>query len=370
MKTREYTLQKSFLGSAWLSEPRSWWNPRWYYETIRGTEWFHVYTWMAKDICWCCDYYMEGYAFGCTAVIISFLLVVRAFSNKNWIELYMGMGQFFWLLGNLVWMWGELQDIQYGDSYYYPHYTPINNDYSWKSGLILASTFGYIGLYYVFLPLRLFPKVSEESLQLYNESEVTVHWPLNKLFPTWRNYENIHIFFWLGKDTAWNWRTSTMKSYVPNAVWWVFAVPTVLVGLDFVITSASYQYNVVDHIHYILQLAWIIANFIWAYSEIYEIDSDVGYSLWPVPDTQLSNITVTYKQTIPMRWISAWLLVASLMATFCFTVYWIGFTFVNWNRNSDHNDDDKIPVATEISTNTKTSDPSVQRTIYTLIQDK
>lgn len=42
---------KSFMG-AWLTLPYFRWYPRWYFITIRGAEWFHVYLWVAKDLAW------------------------------------------------------------------------------------------------------------------------------------------------------------------------------------------------------------------------------------------------------------------------------------------------------------------------------
>jgi len=43
---------------------------------------------------------------------------------------------------------------------------------------------------------------------------------------TWREYENIHILFWLGKDVAW-------INLIP-AMWIVFLVPTAGIAWDMV----------------------------------------------------------------------------------------------------------------------------------------
>jgi hypothetical protein len=53
---------------------------------------------------------------------------------------------------------------------------------------------------------------------------------MKSFFPTWRSYENVHIFFWLAKDTSWN--------HNWNVPWIVFSIPTVLVALDFVWQTA------------------------------------------------------------------------------------------------------------------------------------
>ncbi len=64
----------------------------------------------------------------------------------------------------------------------------------------------------------------------YNEEHLHPRIWMKSCFPTWRSYENAHIFFWLAKDTSWN--------HSWNVTWIVFSIPTVLIALDFVWQTA------------------------------------------------------------------------------------------------------------------------------------
>ena len=209
------------------------------------------------------DLVLLGYISGLLAVVLSFLFVLRALRFKNWIEFYLGTAQLFWLTGNAIWMWGELTDSKYANVNEYPDYKPIYPDLSKVAGIILAVDMGFVGIYFMFLmPLGLFPHVSERIRDLYDESKSCVpRQPLKLLFKSWRSYENVHIFFWLGKDCAWVYCSNAGNyDYYPSPVFWLaFTVPTLLIGLDFVLTS-SQSFQLIDHIHYIFQFNWIVAN--------------------------------------------------------------------------------------------------------------
>jgi hypothetical protein len=72
----------------------------------------------------------------------------------------------------------------------------------------------------------------------YNEEHLHPRIWMKSCFPTWRSYENVHIFFWLAKDTSWNhnWDVS----------WIVFSIPTVLIALDFVWQTAHVKVGCVS----------------------------------------------------------------------------------------------------------------------------
>jgi hypothetical protein len=207
-----------------------------YYLSSRGAEWSHVYIWLAKDLSWTTGDFWTGIIFGGLAVLWSIGLIWEALHLQNWQELYVSISQLLWLFANYVWMWGELHDIRGGNETRYdqnqsiPDYVPIYDICQEISAYILAGALGICGLYTLVLkPCGWFPSISSSALLYYDERPNLVpRFPLHHLFPSWRSYENVHIFFWLGKDTCWCWG-------FPD-VWWIFAAPTLLVGFDFVLT--------------------------------------------------------------------------------------------------------------------------------------
>jgi hypothetical protein len=62
---------------AWFSLPYFKWYPRWWFSTIRGAEWFHVYLWLAKDLAWTQDWNYIGIFSGCAAVLWSVFLLFQ-----------------------------------------------------------------------------------------------------------------------------------------------------------------------------------------------------------------------------------------------------------------------------------------------------
>ena len=211
-----------------ISKPDEPWSPHWYL-SVRGAECFHIYLWIAKDWSWTQDWYWQGLIFGSAAVVWSFFLLSHSASKRNYQEVWHGIGQILWLFANLWWMEGELHDVKF------PGQPPINDARQKEGGYIMITALCWLGIYYLFLrPFGLLP-ISTAAKAHYDDTGLSCRF--SSCFPTWRQYENIHIVFWLGKDCAWN-------TLIP-VMWIVFLVPTVLVALDFVIcaTSKKVQYT-------------------------------------------------------------------------------------------------------------------------------
>ena len=73
-------------------------------------------------------------------------------------------------------------------------------------------------------------------MRRYNEEHLQPRVWMQAFFPTWRSYENVHIFFWLAKDCSWN--------HGWTLTWWIFSVPTVLIALDFAWQTAHVKVRV------------------------------------------------------------------------------------------------------------------------------
>ena len=280
---------KTYLFAAWTTVPKDKWTPTWNFNTQKGLEWFHLYMWMAKDLAWAQDWYIAGMFFGTAAVLWSAFLLFQTFQIRNYIESGHYIGQFFWLLANYWWMWGEIHDSEY------PEEPKTYEDHRFQAASLMLAAFGWLVVYHaVLLPFNLLPTTTEDALAPYADPEIEPHAVLAPLAPTWRSYENLHVLFWLGKDTAWS------NSW--PIMWWPFAALTVAIAADFVATTSLYPGRGVDHAHYVAQALWVLANLLWAFSELYYGEED------PTP---LFPADLAAAAAQP-RWWCGWILVAAL----------------------------------------------------------
>lgn len=188
---------------------------------------------------------------------------------------------------------GELYDLKY------PNRRSVYDDRARQSGYALLAALGAISAYYViYLPVQYVRARSqdncEDTYELHSAgitSRKGTYDPVSRvyhriaqgtsaqqrtysrypsmLFKSWRDYENIHILMWVGKDVAWNWQWKVM--------WICFSIPTILIGLDFIHKSMFTQRLLIDHAHYCAQFLWVSSNLIWAYGELFlpEVRDDV-----------------------------------------------------------------------------------------------
>eukprot|EP01038_Epipyxis_sp_PR26KG_P014646 gene14646-19677_t len=295
----------------WLNYPNKRWDICFYY-TIRGAENFHIYLWILKDLSWTQDWYCSGYIFGILACFWSGYLLCHAIHFRNVKEIWACIAQLLWLVSNTIWMSAELHDHQFPNApKLYPSYTVI-------SGKIMVAALCFLGIYYIIIkPFNLFP-ASVSVDQEYDDTGLTCRF---KYFKSWREYENIHILFWLGKDCAWNHGNGIM--------WIIFLIPTLLIALDFFWVSLFAKNLIVEHAHYFAQFVWVIGNLLWALGEIYYPRYDDPYSL-----ESISNATA--RKTF--RWYSSWVLASAYIPLVIMYIMWIYSTHFNPNDNIDTND--------------------------------
>jgi hypothetical protein len=203
-------------------------------------------------------------------------------------------------------MTGELHDHMYPnqDKWYDKRLT--------DAGIVMKVALVWLGFFYLIVkPFKLFP-LSEESERKYDSTGLKSRFP--HIFRTWREYENLHMLFWLGKDCAWNGLIGPM--------WIVFLIPTVVIAADFVYVSFFTDYMIVDHAHYVAQFMWVIANLVWAAGEIYDPDYDQPFPLY--------DSNPTSRRT--MRWASAWILVCAYIPLVAMFAAWIYSTIMGYTR--------------------------------------
>lgn len=119
-------------------------------------------------------------------------------------------------------MIGEAHD------YEFPYEPPVSAAHADSSARVLEVALIWVCLYYlIILPFNLLP-VSRASLSEYDDGTFT---PRFACFHNFRQYENLHMLFWIAKDLAWNRLQLTM--------WVLCVIPTVLLALDFIYISLS-----------------------------------------------------------------------------------------------------------------------------------
>jgi hypothetical protein len=82
------------------------WSPQIYF-SVRGSENFHIYLWIAKDLAWAQDWYFPALVFGIGALIWCAVLSYHAFRSNCSHEMYLIVGLIFWLSANFIWMAGK-----------------------------------------------------------------------------------------------------------------------------------------------------------------------------------------------------------------------------------------------------------------------
>ena len=179
-------------------------------------------------------------------------------------------------------MRGEAHDHEY------PEEVPIATECSNMSAAILFIAFIWLLVYYlIFLPFNLI-HASKASLQEYDDGQLR---PRCSVFRSFRQYENLHMLFWILKDLAWN--------RLQLNTWLLCLFPTLLISVDLLYIAASSSNNVVsenthmlqckapylrlyvdlfihthyaisqdyavDVVHFAVTLLWVFANSVWAF---------------------------------------------------------------------------------------------------------
>ena len=120
---------------------------------------------------------------------------------------------------------------------------------------MMETGISWLAFFYLFVkPLKLWGADDPETVAAYDTTGLPPRWPM--FFKTWREYENIHILFWLGKDVAW-------INLIPS-MWVIFLVPTFGIAWDMVFVTFWKKHLMIDHAHNVTILIWVMANAIWA----------------------------------------------------------------------------------------------------------
>eukprot|EP01041_Mallomonas_annulata_P003882 gene3882-7751_t len=280
--------------------PKILWHPSWHF-SVSGSVNTMIYFWILKDFFWSQDSYYSGLTFGCLSLIWCIYLLCLAIYHCNYHEVWQGIGQFLWLFANFWWMTGEL----YCSKNCFGDYT-VYESHSDECGYIMILAFIWLAIFYIIvLPLNLLP-LSTAAKEAYDEMSLSSPYPY--LFSTWREYENVHMILWLGKDCAWN--------HMNIIMWYIFLIPTLLVAVDYVLNSAQHKDMLIEMSHYCAVLFWVCANAAWAVCDFYRAGDDY-------PRTRAISVwTWTPEATENYRWRASLMFLLSLLPLVCLYAIW------------------------------------------------
>eukprot|EP01035_Chromulina_nebulosa_P017054 gene17054-22564_t len=105
------------------------WTLSWYL-SITGSEYFHIYLWICKDLSWTQEWYLLSLIFGTLSLMWYVVLAYHALSTRNGEEIWNVLGGILWLFANFWWMAGEIHDVQY------PYANPISDTAHYTSSLL------------------------------------------------------------------------------------------------------------------------------------------------------------------------------------------------------------------------------------------
>lgn len=215
--------------------------------SVRYVENIHLYFWLLKDLAWSLRETNFGMTFGTVAVLWLGVLYYNAIKAWSTEEMYFLIPTTLWLVGNYLWMMGELENND--DAIYRPR-----GRYCMIAGIVV------VVLYHITVKwLKCFTLIpNEKSEQLYNESGLKSRF---SYFTTFRQYEHFHMLCWLCKDLCWN---ADIQIF-----WFIFVLPTFLISADFIYLSSKNPRMIIDTVHYIAQFMWVTANIAWAYQELF-----------------------------------------------------------------------------------------------------
>eukprot|EP01031_Cornospumella_fuschlensis_P023144 gene23144-28127_t len=232
---------------------------QWFFSVI-GAEYCHTYFWIAKDLAWMQSWRRSSIFFGLCALVWSLLILYHSLRTLNWHELWNFIALFLWLFANFWWMLGEAHD------YEFPNERPLSSEHNQSSAQILQAALLWVLFYYcVILPFNILP-CSVPSLLEYDDGSLLPRLPC---FTNFRQYENLHMLFWIAKDLAWN--RLIISGWVDSTV---------------------------DIVHFSVVFIWVIGNSVWAFGDFFLQDYSEPLGMWTLPPHAF----------LTARWYSSWIL--------------------------------------------------------------
>ncbi len=106
-------------------------------------DWTHLYIWIAKDLSWTQNWFYPGCAAAAAALCVSCLCIARSFWAGDGASTFAHVMTLMWLFANAVWMYGEIRDANFPDQ---PLLYEKCRD---NACAIMSATLAAMGIYYL-----------------------------------------------------------------------------------------------------------------------------------------------------------------------------------------------------------------------------
>lgn len=270
----------------------------WFFSVV-GCEYCHTYFWICKDLAWTQDWKFFSLWFGLLALFWWSVIAFHVIRTRSIDEAFNAVGLFLWLFANFWWMSGEVYDILYPDE---PSVSQLRTD---QSARVLETALCILLFYYLILiPFNIIP-YNKKALDEYDDGSMK---PRFSYFKTFRQYESVHMLFWLSKDLAWNRNNISL--------WFLMLIPTFGLALDYFSMSLNVEDATVDVIHYAAQLLWVLGNTVWALGEFFFSEYDEALGIW-------SHNSDSFHTA---RWYSSWILLLAFVPIMMMYSIWFPLT--------------------------------------------
>ena len=260
--------------------------------SVRGSENIHIYFWICKDIGWIFNNDFVGIFFGTSALLWLCVLAYNYYYERDYEQLYFLFPTFLWLFGNYLWMCGNLL---FG--------TDI---FRFEASCIMMIGLISIIFYFAFLKNKIFFTSNENESNKYISNGLVCRF---KSIGGWRRYEFVHMFFWLLKDYCWCSQDKIM--------WLGGAIPTIYISFDLVNVTFKNKDLTIDLVHYQAQMIWVMSNIVWAFSELFDLDSD-----------NPPNFANNFDTTFTGRKIACIILLMSFIPIIYLYLIWVPLTII------------------------------------------
>jgi hypothetical protein len=225
-------------------------------------------------------------------------------------------------------MSGELEDDRY------PNKRSVYSERTKQAGYLdIVGLVCACSYFLVLKPVKLIRDAEGKQRAVDRKSDQAVEaptWRLPFYCHSWQEYENVHVLFWLAKDTSWNWEIG------PLVV--VFFVPTFFLACDFVWITLFQKHALIDHCHYLTQLIWICYTTTWAAGEFY---------VTPNNDEALDLLKWNHETRNTARWYASWVLICAFIPITVLHAVWIPATMLGWIHTDDSLYDEKRRFSTD-----------------------
>mmetsp|Transcript_1562 Transcript_1562/g.3274 ORF Transcript_1562/g.3274 Transcript_1562/m.3274 type:complete len:340 (+) Transcript_1562:286-1305(+) len=262
-----------------------------------GLEAVQIYLWLLKDLVWM----QAGFKLGYLAVVVTFPSIALIYLHQDHrTELMHSVATLLWVTGNYWWMLGENWDDHFhgGDGSVYRRHTV-------QAEVLLGSSFTVCLISYLMLIRERSSPFSPVPLPSPKCSTSPPH-RFTNLIHSFREYDNLHILFWTGKDLFW--------ALELRSLWMMFAAATLMLATD--VTWLTRK-HLIEHMHSWVLLLWIAANIVWGVGEFFEPFED---------HTKAQPMGYQPSSWYNLRWFASWITVSAIFPLTNLYVQWIPAT--------------------------------------------